>query len=438
MSEAAAVTRLQSWPDSRIDLSPAARWLTDHGGESMPMEQLFAGFIEKLVEEGIPMLRVTSALPSMHPQVLSRGFIWRRDEPVEMVTVGHDVTSSDEYLNSPVWAIHQGAAAIRRRLDLPNAPMDFGILPELREIGATDYLALPMRFTQGPGFGTQSPDRPRNVSFASFTTDRPGGFTPAELSYLMELMPLVALRLEIEAGKRMTRDLLITYLGRAPAKRVLKGNFHRGRGFEVEAAIWLSDLRGFTAMSDRLDNQDVIALLDDYFEAMARPVQQHDGEVLKFIGDGLLAIFRVDPEVTPPGLDPRAYACQRALEAACGAFSALAEMNAGRVTAGQQPLRAGIGLHLGKVMFGNIGAKDRLDFTVIGRAVNEVARVEAATKMLGRPLITSDSFARTVPQAGLESLGFHALRGVREPRELHGVPADKLVCEYSKQPQGAE
>ncbi|MBP7062513.1 adenylate/guanylate cyclase domain-containing protein [Ferrovibrio sp.] len=436
MSEALAVTRLQSWPDSRIELTPAARWLTDHGGESMPMEQLFAGFIEKLIEEGIPLLRVTSALPSMHPQVLSRGFIWRRGEPVEVASVGHDVTTSEEYLNSPVWAIHQGAAAIRRRLDIPDAPMDFGILPDLLAIGATDYLALPMRFTQGPGFGSQSPDRPRNVSFASFTTDRPGGFSPAELSYLMELMPLVALRLEIEASRRMTRDLLITYLGRAPAKRVLKGNFHRGRGFEVEAAIWLSDLRGFTAMSDRLDNQEVITVLDDYFEAMARPVQQHEGEVLKFIGDGLLAIFRVDPENTPPGIDPRAHACQRALEAACGAFGALAELNETRVAAGQQPLRAGIGLHLGQVMFGNIGAKDRLDFTVIGRAVNEVARVEAATKMLSRPLVTSDSFARMLPEAGLESLGFHALRGVRQPRELHGVPTERLVCEYSKEPAG--
>lgn len=434
MAEPVVVSRLQSWPDSRIDLTPAARWLVDHGGESLPMDQLFIGFCEKLREEGIPLLRVTAALPSMHPQVLSRGFVWLRDKGVEVASVGHDVATSEEYLNSPVWAIHQGAAAIRRRLDIPNAPMDFGILTDLKELGATDYLALPMRFTQGPGFGSAQDGRHRNVSFASFTTDRSGGFTPGELSYIMELMPLVALRLEIEAGRRMTRDLLITYLGRAPAKRVLKGNVHRGRGFDVEAAIWLSDLRGFTALSDRLDSHELITTLDDYFEAMARPVQEHDGEVLKFIGDGLLAIFRVDPASPLPGEDPRAAACRRALEAACGAFGALAELNAERSAAGATPLRAGIGLHLGKVVFGNIGAKDRLDFTVIGPAVNEVARVEAATKMLNRPLITSAAFAAALPDAGLESLGFHVLRGVREPQELHGVPAERLLCEESKKP----
>ncbi|MBP7670017.1 MAG: adenylate/guanylate cyclase domain-containing protein [Ferrovibrio sp.] len=429
MGEALPVERLPTWPDSRIELTPAARWLVDHGGESMPMEQLFAGFCERLAEEGIPLLRVIAALPSMHPQVLSRAFFWRRGQPVEVYSVGHDVTESDEYLNSPVWAIHQGAAAIRRRLDLPNAPMDFGILPELKEQGATDYLALPMRFTQGPGFGTMQNDtRQRNVSFCSFTTDRPGGFTPGELSYIMELMPLVSLRLEIEAGRRMTRDLLTTYLGRAPAKRVLKGNFHRGRGFEVEAAIWLSDLRGFTALSDRVGNQEMIATLDDYFEAMARPVQENEGEVLKFIGDGLLAIFRVDPELAKPGEDPREAACRRALQAACGAFGQLDALNLKRAEAGQSALRAGIGLHLGKVVFGNIGATDRLDFTVIGRAVNEVARVETSTKILSRPIVTSATFAQALPNAGLESLGFHVLRGVKRPQELHGVPADKLVC----------
>lgn len=422
MTGAEAVERLASWPDSRLQLSPAATWLVDHGGEHVPMEPLVGGFCERLLEEGVPLARMTLALPSMHPQVYTRGFSWHRGEGVKMITRGHEIRNSGEYLNSPVAAIHQGAAAVRRRLDIPNAVMDFGLLPELKANGITDYLALPMRFTQGPNMPDTPENRFRNLSFASFATDRPGGFLPADLSYLMELMPLLALRLEIEAARRMTRDLLITYLGRGPAKRVLRGNFIRGRGFEVEAAIWLSDLRGFTALSDSISPQELITILDDYFEVMARPIQDREGEVLKFMGDGLLAIFRVG-EGDAHGEDPRAAACRRALAAARDAFAGLHEFNQGRALGGAAPLRVGIGLHLGRVVFGNIGAKDRLDFTVIGRAVNEVSRVEAAAKPLGRPLITSASFAEALPgHGGLESLGFQVLRGVKEPRELFGQP----------------
>lgn len=434
MSEAQAVERLDSWPDSRISLTPAAAWLIDHGGETMTMQALIDGLCDRLLQEGLPLQRVNVVLPSMHPQVYARAFTWVRGEGVSTFTTNHEVRQSKEYFNSPVYAIHQGAAAIRRRLDIPNAPMDYGILPELKEKGVTDYLVLPMRFTQGP-HNTVSGSGPaeavhRNVSFVSFATDRPGGFLPSELSYLMELTPIMALRLEIEAGRRMTRDLLITYLGRAPAKRILKGNFIRGRGFELEAAIWVCDLRGFTAISDRTPPAELIGMLDDYFEVMARPVQQREGEVLKFMGDGMLAIFRTGDGDAQPGEDPRQAACRRALEAAKAAFEGLHELNQGRGIGGAPPLKAGIGLHYGRVLFGNVGATDRLDFTVIGRAVNEVARVEAATKIMERPLLASGAFAEMLGSAGpghdpnckLESLGFHALRGVKEPRELFALP----------------
>ncbi|WP_370154733.1 adenylate/guanylate cyclase domain-containing protein [Ferrovibrio sp.] len=418
-ADPAAVERLPSWPDSRLRLTPAARWLLDHNGEVMPMAELFEGFCRHLVDEGLPLLRVSTGLPSMHPQTYTRGFSWTRGQGVTVVTRGHDVRESPEYLNSPVHAIHMGAAAVRRRLDIPGVPLDFGVLPDLIAIGATDYIALPMRFTQGPGM---SHDGSANISFMSFVTDRPGGFRPEELSYLMELMPLIALRLELEAARGMTRDLLTTYLGSGPAKRVLKGDFMRGRGYEVEAAIWLSDLRGFTAYSDRHNPQEVVTTLDSYFDAMSGPIQAHDGEVLKFIGDGLLAIFRVDPDS-----GGRAAACHRALEAAQQAFAELHELNQGRAIGGEPPLKIGLALHVGRVVFGNIGAKDRLDFTVIGRAVNEVARVEAMTKVLDRPVLASAAFAREVSDCPIESLGFHGLRGVQEPQELFGLPAHCLA-----------
>jgi len=357
----------------------------------------------------------------MHPQLYVRAYVWRRGEGVIVATRGHDIQESEEYRRSPVAAIHQGAAAIRCRLDRPDSELEYGILHDLKAQGGTDYLALPMQFTGSPDLPNQ---KMQSLSFISFATDQPGGFRPEELSYLMELVPLVAMRLEIESTRRMTRDLLITYLGRAAAKRVLRGNFIRGRGIELEAAIWLSDLRGFTALSDRSNPSELIATLDDYLEAMARPIQENEGEVLKFIGDGLLAIFRTDPNDPPE--QRWAIACARAMKAAEDAFAGLHVLNQGRGIDGAAPLKVGIALHAGRVIFGNIGAKDRLDFTVIGRAVNEVARVEGATKPLERPLLASAEFAAHLPQAGLESLGFHALRGIREPRELFGLPVTRI------------
>ncbi|WP_341909184.1 adenylate/guanylate cyclase domain-containing protein [Ferrovibrio terrae] len=418
----AGVKRLPSWPDSRLVLTPAARWLLDHDGKVMPMTALFDGFCRHLLEEGIPLFRVTTGLPSMHPLTATRAFVWQRDQGVKMAERGHDVFQTDEYLKSPIAVIHEGAAAIRRQLEQPDAPMDFGILPELKALGVTDYLVLPMRFTQGPGMGKKG----QNVSFMSFATDRPGGFRPEELSYLMELMPLIALRMELEAGRRMTHDLLTTYLGQSPAERVLKGDLRRGQGYEVEAAIWLSDLRGFTAFSDRNETVEVVATLDRYFDAMAGPIHAHGGEVLKFIGDGLLAIFRVEDGSTLEA------ACRRALTAGEDAFAGLHELNQGRAIAGVAPLKVGLGLHVGKVVFGNIGARDRLDFTVIGRAVNEVARLEAQTKAVDRPLLASAAFADAINRASdaayrLESVGFHVLRGVREPQELFTLPAARLA-----------
>ena len=415
---AQAVTRLPSWPDSRLVLPRAARWLIDHDGKVTSVSDLLDGFCRQLLEEGVPLFRVTTGLPSMHPLTLTRAFVWQRGEGVTMAERGHDIMQTDEYLKSPIAVIHEGAAAIRRQIELPETPMDFGILPELKAAGVTDYLVLPMRFTQGPGMGRQGNGQAsgQNVSFMSFATDRKGGFRPDELNYLMELMPLIALRMELEASRRMSRDLLTTYLGQSPAERVLNGDIRRGRGYEVEAAIWLSDLRGFTRFSDRNETVEVVATLDRYFAAMR----------LKFIGDGVLAIFRVEEGNTLEA------ACRRALTAAENAFADLHELNQGRAIAGVAPLKVGLGLHVGKVVYGNIGSRDRLDFTVIGRAVNEVARLEAQTKAVDKPLLASAAFAEAINGDAaapyrLDSIGFHALRGVREPQELFTMPTERLA-----------
>jgi adenylate cyclase len=393
----------------------------EHGGDALAPVELFRELCERLADSGVPLFRASGALPTLHPQHFTRGLTWVRGEGASETAREHGLLQTAAYRDSPVFLIHQGAAAIRRRLDRPETVLDFPILHELKALGATDYVVLPLRFTRG---------RP---SFISWATDRPGGFAAGELALLSDLMPLIALRFEIEAGRQMMRDLLATYLGANAAGKVLAGTVQRAQGEVIRAAVWFCDLRGFTAMADRMAPRDLIATLDDFLECMARPVQERGGEVLKFIGDGMLAIFRIE------GADS-AQACRTALAAAFEARERLHVLNQGRALEGGVPLRAGIALHLGEVVYGNIGAKDRLDFTVIGRAVNEVARIEASCAKLGRSLIASAAFAEgccgfeTCP-ARLVSLGPHVLRGVREPRELYGLAEDDL---YDVPPSGSD
>lgn len=360
----------------------------------------------RLMRDGMPLLRVAGGMPTLHPQHYVRAFVWTRDSGAVEVQRGYDIQNSAMYRDSPVALIHQGVAAIRRRLDVPEPQMDFPVLHEVKASGATDYLILPLRMTVG------------QASFFAWSTDRPGGFRNSELTLLHDIMPLIALRIEIIATRQMNEDVLTTYLGGNAARRVLSGTVRRGEGEKIRAAIWSSDLRGFTAMADRMSVHDLITTLDDYFECMAVPVQEAGGEVLKFIGDGVLAIFPCDGD--------DAAACGKALDAALSAFDRLHELNQGRAIGGVPSLRIGIGLHLGDVIYGNIGAPDRLDFTVIGAAVNEVVRTEGMSKVLERPLIATAEFATAEQRKLLESLGSHALRGKREPTELFGMPLKKV------------
>jgi adenylate cyclase len=253
-----------------------------------------------------------------------------------------------------------------------------------------------------------------DTDFISWATDRPGGFATPQLTLLYDLLPLIALRIELASAYEATRTLLTTYLGREPARRVLSGSVRRQSVETIRAAVLVSDLQGFTRLADRLPADQVVRLLDDYFDCMAEAIENHGGEVLKFIGDGLLAMFEAQDERD---------ACGRALQAGCAALDKLAEMNAKRAAQGMPTIRVGVGLHLGDVQYGNIGARERLDFTVIGPAVNEASRVERLTRVLERPLLATAAFARAAAGCPLVSLGFHVLRGVAEPREIFALAA---------------
>ena len=387
--------------DPGREIDSISSWLADHGGVRVDPETLMTELCERLVGIGVPLARASYGAATLHPQLWGSQYIWRRDPAgVSEIRHRHGVERSSTYLDSPVRVLHHGAAAVRRRLDVPVPQLDFPILQDLVEEGATDYVAMPLRFSTG------------QTGYISWVSDLPGGFRTRELTLLYDLLPLIALRLELEASYHVSKSLLETYLGRDAARRVLAGQIERGRGKRIRAAILLSDLRDFTAMSDRLPADEVIALLNDYFDVMATQVQEHGGEVLKFIGDGMLAVFNVERSL------PDAACCQ-AVRAAIDAAQALAILNSDRA----EKLEVGIALHFGDVVYGNIGAANRLDFTVIGAAVNEAARIQELCRSLDKQILVSAGFACSCVSKPLISLGPHHLRGVSESQELFTVEA---------------
>lgn len=382
---------------------PMAEWLMTALHRPNAEQDFFAEFCARLVGEGLPVGRVFCGLLSLHPQFISRNLIWSPDAGCRLLTREHGVLQSDFYLRSPIRLIHQGADSVRQRLDVDPGLLEFDVWRELKQDGMTDYVALPLHFSTG------------ETNVISYATSRPGGFRTAELARLYDLLPLLSIRLELANAWFATMTLANTYLGEAAARRVLAGTIRRAEGEAIRAAVYLCDLRNFTAISDRADGAEIIAMLDDYFDCMIAPIRRQGGEVLKFMGDAMLAMFPMDDRTAR-------LACGSALKAAETGTRDLARLTVTREEQGQPPLRAGIGLHAGEVIFGNIGSADRLDFTVIGRAVNEVSRVEALTRTLRRPILMTAGFARLTARQDLVSLGDHVLPGVSVPTEIFAPP----------------
>lgn len=407
--------------------NPLAGWLLREAWEAASSAELVDRFARQLVEAGFCVLRLTVIIPTLHPQLASNAFVWRRGESVvDERDLPHYGMQSEAYLKSPVIRIFSGEGGIRRRLEGPNPPRDFPILDDLLAEGATDYVAMPMRFSNG------------KINVMTIACDRPGGFTTQELGWIHEALPILSRLLEVQAMHRTARSLLETYLGAYTGQRVLNGLIKRGDGDDIPAVIWYCDLRGSTALADSLPRADYLDLLNRYFEAVAGAVLELGGEVLKFIGDGLLAIFPMEKVAACEAEDELYCAktgleqgmtmtycgkdsCNRALEAARKALERMAAVNAELTAAGRDPLHFGLSLHLGDVTYGNIGAASRLDFTVIGPAANEAARMDALTKELGIGVLVSEDFERFVPGT-LVSVGRHRFRGVAQEREIFTLP----------------
>ncbi len=384
-------------------------WMLHEGRRHTRMREFGDALCGRMVAAGIPLWRAFCGVRTLHPQIAATAYFWYREgDGTGRVQADYATSDSPQFRNSPVVAVQESGAVVRRRLEDPTVALDYEILSEFKAGGGTDYVAMPMVFSSG------------QCNSVSWTTDRPGGFTAADIAGLHDITEMLAIIVELQANRRISRSLMNTYVGRRTGERVLSGAITRGSGETVSAVVWYCDLRAFTTLTDTLPPDQLIALLNYYFEIMADAITAEGGEVLKFIGDAMLAIFELaaDGDV--------AERCAAALTAAANAATALAANNAERQTVGAPQIAYGLALHLGEVVYGNIGARDRLDFTVIGPAVNHAARLEKLSANLGRTIVTSESFAAAAAQP-LDDLGTHALRGVEAPQRVFAPPAPAAV-----------
>ncbi|SDR58726.1 adenylate cyclase [Rhizobiales bacterium GAS113] len=379
--------------------SDVLHWLTNGTRDERFLDNIFAELCLRLQRAGNPVKRATLHVLTLHPQWLGSRIMWADGmHEAEITRVDYDVSERSEYIGSPANEIHDGATEVRENLECdPALGRKHAVYDEMRAKGLTDYVAWPLYHTLGK----------RHI--VTFATDRPGGFDDAHIDALLKLLPVLALVSEIRMKNRLARTLLETYVGSHAGELVLAGATRRGSGTTVRAAIMICDLRDFTKISDNWPRDDVIDLLNGYFDAISEPIARHGGEILKFIGDGLLAIF--------PLSNPSA--CANLLHAVAEARQAMAALNEKNSQTGRAPLNYGTGVHVGDVMYGNIGSRTRLDFTVIGPAVNMASRLETLTKQLRRPVLLSRAFADFVKSDfDLERVGEYPVRGFSDPIEL--------------------
>jgi adenylate cyclase len=391
-------------PDPVSPCPPSANeWLLTVGRMAETGDEFLGGLCELLIADGLPLERATLHASTLHPQVSGVRLMWRRGIGAEETRYGYDMALSEAYEKSPLYLVYNQGQIVRRKLTDPPLPDEFPILAELRAEGLTDYLVAPL----------QQPTGRRNA--CTWATSHPDGFSEAQIATLLALLPALAACTESRMLRRILTGLLSIYLGPEAGQRVLAGSIRRGDGQTIAAAIWLCDMRDFTLLSENLPRDEVIRILNDFFEIMAGPVTDHGGEVLKFIGDAMLAIFPIADDLD------RDRACRTALVAAQEALARLDEANAQRRGRGEREIELGLALHTGAVMYGNIGAPERLDFTVIGPAVNLTARLAGLCRPLGRRLLASARFASPCGSE-LVSLGRHEMRGLAGPQEVFGLP----------------
>jgi adenylate cyclase len=384
-------------------------WIVQQGLASDDLPGLLSGFCERIVTLGVPLWRGHLSLATLHPMYEVIGYSWRRTQGLTHDQYEHGWTSREVWQRSPVrFLVENRVPRMRNRLELGEGTETFPVLADLRDEGATDWFGRLVRFgdrTQRAGL--------RGMA-TTWTSDRAGGFSDADIALIESLVTTLALAVYRIALLQVAVDLLAAYVGPEPGRRILSGQVRQGTAQRLSAAIVIADLRGFTRVADRTPAERLLAGLNEHLGAVVGAVEQHGGQVLKFLGDGLMAVFALEERAAET-------ACADALAAAETAIVANAAINGRREGAGEPVLELDIALHLGDVMYGNVGSARRLDFTVIGPAVNEASRIEALCEPLGCHVLMSATFASACPRK-LRSLGRHGLRGVASPQELFTLP----------------
>jgi adenylate cyclase len=379
-----------------------ARWLIDAAGEmneAHPQGELFRRFCEKLLTLGVPLWRSSLGLELLNPEIAGAQIRWIEHE-ISVETSARAANWRD-YDNSPAQIVDTTNRPYRRRLDAPVT--DVKLLESLRRAGASDYYIVPLPFL----------DRLRTAHI-SFATQRPQGFDDAEIELLTDAAQLFGPYAERRVLKRIALDLLSTYVGRRSAEKVYDGVIDRGEAEMITATILIVDMRGFTQYSETHPIANVLSTLNDFFDALVGAIEAHGGEVMKFIGDALLAIF-------PAGED-KSLPLAPAIAAALEVRRRIAELNVERANANRSLLKFGLALDAGEIAFGNIGSRTRLDFTAIGPAINHAARLLEFAKRTTHDIVVSESFAQAAKDFPFESLGAHALRDIHGTQRVFIIP----------------
>ena len=386
--------------------NPLLNWVLQEAPAFDSSRELTAAFARQMRSAQIPLWRLGVVIPILHPQVVAFSQHWHSvsGELVER-DLGFEALQSPEYLNSPLVPIFEGAGGIRRRLDIKEPELDYDIIREFHAEGATDYVAMPMLFSDG------------QINALFMVSNRPGGFTTSDLGHIYEVLGVLGRIYEVHTLQHKAASLLDTYLGSHAGERVLNGLIRRGDGQNIRAVIWFCDLRGSTPLAQSMSRDEFLACLNEFFDCVAGPVLDHGGQILRFIGDAALAIFPIENEFDEISLDA---ACKSAVAAAHEAASRIESANARRVKESAPLLGYGIALHVGDVTYGNIGTGNRLEFTVIGEAANLAARIESMCKLLDEPVLLSAEFAGCDPDRSV-SLGQHQLKGIDEPQEIFAL-----------------
>ncbi len=393
-------------------IDDVADWLMTQALGSTSADKLLEQCSLRLNAAGIPLWRSNISFQILHPLYQAVSHIWYRESGLQEPTqFAGQANASDAWLTSPQYFIVSNELPyLRRKLTGPAAQLDFPVLKELAAGGATEYFTYIVPFDQ--------PDLAHldaSGMVGSWATDRPGGFNDDDLRFLMRIQQRLGVACKMVIKEQITQNVLAAYLGPDAGEKVLQGQIKLGDGESTHAVIWFSDLRNSSGLADSLPPEEFIDLVNGYFQCSAGAVLANQGEVLRFIGDAVLAIFPIRAD----GFSEK-EACTKALAAARDAMSNMAELNKEREAADKDPLGFGLGLHVGDVMYGNIGVPERVEFSVVGPAANEVARLETLTKSLGHQVLMSDHFVGTLEDDFI-NLGKHELRGVGDPMEVFAL-----------------